>query len=203
MGLYRLYRGIGATAACIDWGTLIASVAAGQTRLTLPVGVTHVPLTEYWYGLRAVSDAGVEETGTAAVARVVVGVDGSLTTDRPDAVYGGEAHASPAGMLSVRVGYAYQDSTVPPATIRVAAIPDGGTTGDCNWTAPLHSWTVSPTRRLYTASIGPYAHGTLVRLAARAFSAGGVGSKTLVLPTVTARTDGPAPVTAVTAEVSV
>jgi hypothetical protein len=171
-GHYRLYRGLGSPAA-IDWTHCVALLAAGQTAAVIG-GLGHLPDTDYYYGLRAVSDAGVEETGQKILCRVRVDEFGNLIGDRPAAV--AFASIAPEAGGKVRLTALY----IPPATedsgyaaaenLQVA----DGSLGAPDWGTLLGEFPLAGLTRIEQVLEQSWSEGFLVRLAVRAVTADGL-----------------------------
>jgi hypothetical protein len=73
---YKIYRGIGGVGN-INWQSPVANVPAGTTQAVL-AGLGHEIGVDYWYGLRAVSQEGLEESNTHVLVCVELDPQGQL-----------------------------------------------------------------------------------------------------------------------------
>jgi len=197
-GGYLLYRGTGAAAA-IDYVTPVGFAQAGAVQVVTDPDVEFVDGATYHLALRAVSDAGIAEDNTTCQARAEISGE-TVIGEIPNAVSKGQTAAAAGGTIKVTVWRQELGSTAVAATLRLAAVPASGLLGGIDWNSPIKSWTVRLGQIVYTYTTDPYAHGTNVRLAARAFTSGGVGGDILRLPVAVADTSGPEPVGYITGE---
>ncbi len=134
MGVYRIYLGVGGVDS-IDWTTPVGTAPAGTGTIDL-VGLGHTPGVEYYYGIRAVSDSGVEETGVAAIVRVMVDAAGNLIHPPPPKLIWAVAEAAAAGKIDLSFRYdAPASSRFDDAVgVQVARV----TAGTADWDNPLN-----------------------------------------------------------------
>lgn len=183
VGGYNLYRGADAESS-IDYDAPVAYCRPGDETLTLAVGDPPAEDRDYYYALRAVSDAGVEETNTVAV-RVRV-ESGELVGLPPSAmVY---ARAKPVADGYIEVDWLY-DAAIEPAaatTVQIAAV----TAGAADFASPLAAETISGSAAR-TTTVGPYSTGAGVALAIRAVTAGSVAGPVMSIQPVVADATAP------------
>lgn len=189
-GGYLVYRGVGC-AANIDWTEPVGSGQAGETTLHV-FGSAPVAETVYTLGLRAVSDAGVLSTSAAIVCRVVVDAEGELVGQPPGRMALAVASAAAGG--KIRVGFRYDqppgNAFASAAAIQIAPVVDGAP----DWDNPVAEIACNGSIMRDRVEIaGTHETGELVRLAARARTAAGVGGPTVRFSAVADAT-GPEPV---------
>ncbi|HOD79945.1 MAG: hypothetical protein BWX88_02770 [Planctomycetes bacterium ADurb.Bin126] len=196
---YRLYKGVGDDPAAIDYGTIVDTIASGSASAS----VAGLGLSDgvYWFALRAVSEAGIEETNTTCVTRVEIS-GGALQPARPNPLLRARADAIAGG--GVRVTFEY-DSARSPATaarVRVAGfvarrqVPAAG-----DWAAYLGTAAIVGSSRRGTVTLsGTWSDGETLWLWARTETSAGVGSKATEIGPVRVRAAGPADVSAIEAE---
>ena len=122
MSQYRIYRGSGGVES-IDWDHPVACLPPGQARVELDVALA--PGGRAVFAARAMSDDGVEEHNTYAVAVVEIGPDGHLLGAALAAP--ADVTAEAAGAARIVLGFTY----APPAggdwPDRFEILGDGGT----------------------------------------------------------------------------
>jgi hypothetical protein len=119
-GQYNIYRGEGA-AGNIDWDAPVGSVQAGAASAEL-TALGHTPGVEYWYGITAESDSGLEEQGRGVLACVELDAQGRLLppplagpteltarVDRGGVVLLGFSHPVPGGFAAAEVFEVFRD----------------------------------------------------------------------------------------------
>jgi|GEM_PF-3430022 len=182
---YRLYRGVGSPAA-IDYDNPVAELPCGLDSAVL-AGLGHQAGVEYWYGIRAVSSAGVEETDTSRVCRVVVAADGSISADRPNAIAWAKASAIAGGKLRVDFYYSSLSQVIPPASVELALASAGG----FDWENPIATAAISGSIRGSLLPATVFEDGETVFLAIRAVGALGELGAALELAPVAADSSPP------------
>ena len=185
MGEYRIYRGVGGVDS-IDWTTPVGTVPAGTGTKAL-AGLGHVADQVYYYGLRAVSDSGVEEDGTGQIVRVVVDDAGNLIGSPPNAITSASAEAVAAGKVRLYAYYKAFGSEAIATGVQVALV----TAGAPDWDTPLQTITISRSTRINVVLDETFTDGQTVRLAVRAVTAAGVGGKVRHLNPVVADSSAP------------
>jgi len=140
-GYYDIFRGV-ASPAAIDWHSPIASVPAGTGQAVL-VGLGHEIGVQYLYGIRAVSEAGIEECGTQAVACVELDAEGQLLSPplaRPEEL---TVRLTREGMILL--GFSHQ---VPPgyAAAELFDVFSDGGSGELDLQTPLATVPNAPGR---------------------------------------------------------
>ncbi len=183
---YRIYRGVGGVES-IDYATPVGTVPAGTGSKAL-VGLGHVADVEYWYGIRAVSDSGVEESGTAAIVRVMVDSLGNLVGPPPNAINSAWAEAVAGGKIRLHAYYKARGAAAAATGVQVALV----TAGVPDWSSPLQTISVAGTKRINVVLDDTFTDGQTVRLAIRAVTAAGVGGKARHLNPVVADSSAPA-----------
>jgi len=128
-GGYLIYRGVDA----VDWSAPIACAQAGQAESVL-TGLGHTPWVEYWYGVRAVSDAGVAEENVTSVGRVCVNDAGELIGPPPGPLAWATCKAVAAGRVEITACVAAPGPGQAAAASVEAARVVGGV---ADWDAPL------------------------------------------------------------------
>ncbi len=119
-GGYRLYRGPDRPEA-IDYGQPVGFAPAGAARIRSAAGLAHEPRQTWCYGLRAVSDAGMEEANTHVLCTVTAGPSGpSPRLPRPVDLTAGHTAAGVSLAWRVRL----EAGEVAPASLEVLG-PDG------------------------------------------------------------------------------
>lgn len=195
---YNIYMGTGATADSIDWATVIATAASGLATKAI-AGLGLVPGI-YWFGIRAESEAAVEEDGKACIVRLEIGQDGEAVAARPNPIWSARAEALAAGSVRVRFNYDSTGQVGVAARVRVA----GGTSrlqaADVDWVNYLGTAACAGSRNGTVTLSGTWTHGTTLWLWARAETSGGVGGRALELPPIVIRATGPAAVAWIEAE---
>ena len=196
LGGYNLYRGKGGKDN-IDYDNPVGYARAGQNSIDL-VGLGHEPSTVYTYGIRTVSDSGVEEANRSVVCRVAFDGDGEMITPGPNPILW--ATAEPIAGGKVRLAFSYSAVNEPTgggaAALQVAQV----TAGAADWESPIETISFSGTviRRQDLAT--EFDHGATVTLAVRAVTSGSVGGEPLTLSPVLIDAEGPAEVDYITAE---
>jgi len=185
---YNLYRGE-AFPTAINYAAPVAFVAAGTHSIVLdPSGLT--PGTVYYFALRAVSAAGVEEANTNKIVRVVVDAEGVLASAVPPAIAAASALALAAGKVQVRAKTLAVGRTVGVCTLQLAQLVGGVFA----WASPLATASI-PVGRPMLVTMAPsatFADGATVRLALRLVNADGVAGPVMALPPLVARSAAPA-----------
>jgi len=193
-GGYLAYRGTDPDN--IDWDDPVGIGQAGDLDLYAR-GAGHVPDAVYFYGVRAVSDAGVQETNTSRICRVTVDGLGALGGGRPVGLR--VAKARPAAAGTVRISFVYDAPAVghygEASAVQVAEVSGGVP----DWGSPVDTFTIDGSGRRDDVELSSsWSHGERVELAIRAVTSGGVsGPHTLLV--VAADTAGPDPVEYITA----
>jgi len=192
---YNVYYGAGGEAN-IDWSAPVGHVAAGVATIDL-AGLGLAEDADHFFGLRAESDSGVEETHADRVVRVRVS-GGELVGPPPNPLVSASARPAAGGKVQLdffysTVGAAGEATGVEVATRASGSRPD--------FVADLLQ-TVAITRTgarsvLLDAS---FSHGEVVRLAARAVTAAGTGGPATLLEAVVADAQAPADVNHLVAE---
>ncbi len=83
---YNLYRSP-ANSDAIDYEMPVGFAASGVETIATNAGVTHAPLSFYWYGLRAVNCFGREEKNISRIWRVEFDAGGDLVLPIPNAPF--------------------------------------------------------------------------------------------------------------------
>jgi hypothetical protein len=140
-GYYDIFRGI-ASPAAIDWVSPVASIPAGTGQAVL-AGLGHEIGVQYWYGIRTVSEAGIEECGTQAVACVELDAEGQLLSPplaRPEEL---TVRLTREGMILL--GFSHQ---VPPgyAAAELFDVFSDGGSGELDLQTPLATVPNAPGR---------------------------------------------------------
>ncbi|NLF33264.1 MAG: hypothetical protein GX591_20555 [Planctomycetes bacterium] len=192
---YHLYRGEHGPDS-INWSLPIGIASSGVAEVPTYEGLPWTPGKAYWLGLRAVSDAEVEEEGTRCICRVVIAADGSIVGPPPVAAAAGAVTVLAGGYLRAEVtlgGWENDPEAVAAASLRLAEVPAAGAAA-IDWDEEaLATLTVHAGVVRYRALLGPWADGT-VRLAARTYAADGTAGPVLLLPPAVADATGPAAV---------
>jgi len=189
-GGYLLYRGVGSTPDCVDYEAPVGVGQAGAGEAyDLAAGL--VDGVEYAYGLRAVSDAGVEETNETCYGRVLW-AGGVLEADRPNRLQAASRRATAGGKIAVTFTYSRLGERAAAASVQIARVSGGV----ADWDTPLATVALRAagiTRHDAELAAG-FADGEQVRLALRAITAGGVAGGVWTLETIAADATGPADV---------
>jgi hypothetical protein len=193
-GRYEIYRGVH-SAAAIDWDSPVANAPAGTAQAVL-AGLGHQVGVDYYYGLRAVSDAGVQEQGTAAVCRVVIDGDGNLAGNRPNAVAWASASPYAGGKIVLAFEYDAEGERAEAAGLELAEVR----CGQPDWTELLQTISFSGSVRRQVLLETVWEHQATVRLAVRAVDADGAAGEALTLAPVAADAEAPAEVAIVSAQ---
>jgi hypothetical protein len=140
-GYYDIFRGV-ASPAAIDWNSPVGSVPAGSGQAVL-AGLGHEIGVDYWYGIRTVSEAGIEECGTQAVACVELDAEGQLLSPplaRPEEL---TVRLTREGMILL--GFSHQ---VPPgyAAAELFDVFSDGGSGELDLQTPLATVPNAPGR---------------------------------------------------------
>ena len=148
--------------------------------------------------LRAVSDAGVEEENITCWCTLTIDGEGDLAGSRPSALLSAVAEQAADGYIDVHVAYSRLEERAYASRIDVAAL-----SGDhADWDSVIG--TVSLGAGQYseeTITVGPFAEGEAVRLAARAVSAEEVAGPQAWCEPVAPDATGPDPAASLSAEV--
>ncbi|MCX6498714.1 MAG: hypothetical protein NTU93_07920 [Arthrobacter sp.] len=187
---YRIYMGTGDSPSLIDWGTVIATAASGLA--VKAIGGLGLQPGVYWFGIRAVSEASVEETGTACVARLEIAPGGAAVAARPNPIRTARAEALAAGQARVRYFYESHGQAGIAARVRVAGGPTRLPAAGVDWATYLGTAALSGSRAGILALTGTWTHGTTLWLWARAETAAGVGGPAYELAPLVVRVTGPA-----------
>lgn len=192
----------GATEATIDWDSSVGHVAPGVSTIDL-VGLGLFPGGDgvRWFGIRATSEAGVQDSEEAADQIVRVEISGgALVLPRPNPLLAAHAAAAADGDLSVAIVYSAQGQLGTAAGVQIAERISAEAGYD--WASPLATITVrsSGVTRRTQALGGSWSHGQTVRLAARAVTSGGVAGPVTVLSPVVALAAAPAAVASAAVE---
>ncbi len=198
LGGYNAYMGVGSVAA-IDFTTIVAYLLPGVTAPQL-VGLVTQEYTDYWFGVRAVSSAGVEETNTEIVTRVRI-ENGQLITPPPNDIDAQHVSVEVAagGKLRLYVFYNARDEQTPATGIQVAkvyATPDGLT---ADWQNLLETIAISGMSRVRKLLDTTFIDAENVRLAVRAVTADGTPGGQVILSPVAADATAPGSLTYVEA----
>jgi hypothetical protein len=140
-GYYDIFRGV-ASPAAIDWVSPVASIPAGTGQAVL-AGLGHEIGVQYLYGIRTVSEAGIEECGTQAVACVELDAEGQLLSPplaRPEEL---TVRLTREGMILL--GFSHQ---VPPgyAAAELFDVFSDGGSGELDLQTPLATVPNAPGR---------------------------------------------------------
>lgn len=177
LSAYTVYRGVNA----VDWANQVGSIGAGNASIDL-AGLGHVADVEYWYGVRATSKAGVQETNTDRIVRVIIDSEGNLIGPAPNAPLAASAKAIADAEISLTVVYSARGQAGVATGVQVAEVSGAGVP---NWGSLITTVTVRSsgmTRRTVTLDES-WADGETVRLAVRAATAAGAtGDELLVNP---------------------
>ena len=194
-GGYNIYRGVGG-ADSIDYAQAVAHARAGVDEADL-VGLGHVADVDYYYGVRAVSDAGVEEANTTRCVRAQVTAGGELVGPPPNRILSARASPVAAGKVWLDCFYSATAEAGKATAIQVALeAPDG----QADWGSLVDTIAIPGTWRIRQALSPTFDHGQRVRLHLRAVTAAGTPGPVLRVPAVTADAVGPPAVDYVEAE---
>ena len=191
LGGYNAYRHVGG----VDWddAAVVAYLRAGVSEANL-AGLGHVADQTYYYGIRAVSDSGIEETGVASIVRVIVDSEGELIYPPPPRPIWAKVAAAAGGQIDLSFRYdapssiRYDDAV----GVQVARI----TGGVADWDNPLNIDGASQVAvsgsviRNNCRLDDAFDHGETVELAVRSISAQSVGGDEIRLKIV-ADAEGP------------
>lgn len=183
LGGYNIYQGQ-ARADQIDYDTPVAYLRAGVAQANL-VDLGLAEDTDWYFGCRAVSSKGVEEENTTVTTRVRI-ESGAMIGPPPNAIASASVVAIAAGSLSLSFRYNARGEAATATAVQVALV----TGGVADWSSPLDTISIAGTCRK-SAELGPFDHGSTVRLALRAVTAGGVGGAEYRLDPVVADSVGP------------
>jgi hypothetical protein len=128
-GGYWIFRGVGAVGA-IDWENPVGFCPAGSAQAVLTL-LGHDPDVEYFYGARAISDAGRGEQNTSVICRVLITADGVLVGACPARPTTAQIRPAAGGRMLLAVHFIAAPGTVKAAWIQVA---------DASGDPPLPDW---------------------------------------------------------------
>ncbi len=185
-GGYNIYRGV----ATINYNTPVGYVPPGADTVDL-VGLRHAANAEYFYGVRCISSAGVEETNSDRIVRVIVDDERELIGPAPNQITW--ATITPAADGKMTVDYRYNSAGQPGVATQLqvaevtAGVPDWDNVID---TVSIGVWS------FVTTSFGEgWSHGATVTLAVRAITAAGSPGETYLCAAAVADSEGPPAVT--------
>jgi len=170
-GGYLLYRGCGSRDQ-IDWSRPAGAAAVDATVIREYGWMRQDQPGEHWYGVRAVSGAGLESEPSFDAAGCGVGDDGCLIGALPGDVERAWAEPAAAGRVLLRWLYAATYEGAPPSEFRI--YHDSGT-GQIDYAQPAATVAWDLRRRVYRWLSGTYFHGTRNRFVVRAANAAGEG----------------------------
>jgi hypothetical protein len=168
-GGYNLRRRMGATPDLSD--PIVGAAGHDATSVRTFPWVGHDSGAAYVYRLSAVSGGGVEDAGLPVVAEVAIDETGAWAGLRPTAPGDLAVEALSQGRFAVRWTFIEHDGAVLPAVFRV--YHDGGS-GSIDFQTPAGEVARLMGKLHYAFVSGSFPHGTAVRWAVRAVSAGGV-----------------------------
>ncbi len=182
-GGYLLY--VGADAGGIDFSAPVASAPPGGARISLaPCGLAWD--TPWYFGLRAMSDSGVEETNVDCVCSAMIHA-GALVEPAPNAIDGAGSFAFASLVGTLGIAYAYNATGSPSTAVAIqAAIVAGGTP---DWAAPLtplapSTLAIAARRTVIFSRV--FSDRQTVQLAVRTVTASGTPSEPVLLAPVSA-----------------
>ncbi len=189
---YNVYSRLTPTGA----DTLVGVAAAGESSIDLSGFASG---GEQWIHVRAVDALGQEDTEPERhkLKRVVFDADGNLIAAAPNRPIDLRLSQA-AGVVTARWGYRPNAHEAAPASFRVYAAL-GSSAFD--YTTPAATTTYSLARS-YSATLGPYAHGTIVRVKVSAVSAAGGEALNPIEQVITVDTQAPDAPASITVEVT-
>jgi len=182
-GGYNVYRG----APTIDYDTPVGYVPPGVKTIDL-AGLGHVADTEYFYGVRCISSAGVEEANTDRVVRVIVDDEGQLVGPPPNAITWARVAPAAGGKMTVDYRYNAAGQRGVATQLQVAE----ATAGVPDWDNVIDTVSIGVWRFTTTDS---WPHGATVTLAVRAITADGAAGPAYLCDAAVADSEGPPAVT--------
>ena len=174
MGLYRIYRGTdGGGRASIDWTAVVDTVAAG----TGQINIAQADDTDYWYGLTAVSDSGIESTVKRVLhCKIESGVLGG---PRPNAMIFARVERTAAGKIKYHIQYAAAGAVGVATKIEFAECTGPGGAG-ADWSSPIDTINISGDAFGSGTLTPTWTHGQTVHLACRAVTAAGDAGEVMI-----------------------
>jgi len=169
---YNLYGGV-ADRTAVDWGTPIAYGRAGANS----IAIAQADDTDLWYGLTAVSSAGVESTVKRTFRAVVAG--GVLVGPPPNALTWATARAAAGGKVEVAFQYNSAAAAGVATAVQVARCTGAGGVG-ADWDNPVKTVTVVGDAAWKGELSVTFDDGETVHLALRAVTATGVAGPAMV-----------------------
>jgi hypothetical protein len=150
---YHLYRSAaGGSPATIDYAAPVATIPLGATTRRM-AGLGHTAGQDYWYGLRRISDSGVEERNTHVRALVRLDEAGNLV---PPMAAPCDVTANSRKDGAVIVGFTYRAAGDWPCPGAFDIFTDGGT-GTLDLGTPLASIPCVPRKSEYETIVTPSA----------------------------------------------
>ncbi|MDD4890334.1 MAG: hypothetical protein PHU85_10430 [Phycisphaerae bacterium] len=186
-GGYLAYRGVGSKLA-IDYDSPVGCGQPGVKSLRV-LAAGHDEDTDYYYALRAVSDSGTEEEGTAAACLVRIS-GGEVVSNTPNAVRADSCRltAIAGGKLQLKFRYDSAGERGKAVAVQVCEVAADGTP---DWAAPIDTITISGEVTKTKTLTPAWADGLTVHLAVRAVTAGGVAGAAALLAPIAADASSP------------
>ena len=193
MSGYNIYSGLSAEDLA-----LVDTVPAGVGEFT----VAQANSTVRYYKITAVTAAGLESDGAATI-RVEKLADGTIITDRPNALLDARPAAAVGGTVTVTARYSRtgEPAAARATGVQVARVLLGDGAGDGDWANALGVMTLDGRGTAHETFDDVFDDGSTVRLAARATTGGAapIYGDTFILAPVVADQTAPEEVSIVEA----